>query len=171
MKTNISRIMILANVILAAGIVFSIFYKRDEKKIVYVEIGKLYKEFKLTKELESQYKNVANARKLFLDSLEIRIRSIMDDNSREKEINEMKNQYVLKKQQFDEDNNAMNTQLNGQIMNQLNQYMTDYGQENGFDFIFGAEGSGAIMYADEKSYNLTEPVLAFINSKYEGKNK
>lgn len=165
------KILIVLNLVLVSGLGGVYFFGGKQKKNAYVQIGKLYKEFKMTKELEGKFTAVGNARKSFLDSLELKIRSIAGEGKNETEFNKLKEEYVQRKQQFEQDNAAMNQQYNTQIMEQMNQYITDYGAENGYAFIFGANGNGGIMYADEKAFDVTQPVLEYINSKYNGHAK
>ncbi len=77
-------------------------------------------------------------------------------------------EYFGKKQQFEEDNQRMNQQFQEQISKQINQYIQDYGKDKKYDYIFGAEGSGAIMHANEK-HDITKEVLAYVNDRYKGK--
>ena len=45
--------------------------------------------------------------------------------------------------------------------------MKDYGKQQGHQIIFGASGSGNIMYANEAS-DLTQDVLEGLNAEFEG---
>ena len=54
-----------------------------------------------------------------------------------------------------------------QIWTQINTYVKEYGQQNDYSYILGANGSGSIMYGLE-SQNITDVVIEFVNKKYEG---
>lgn len=58
--------------------------------------------------------------------------------------------------------------LNEAIINQLNTYIEQYGQNNDYDYIIGATENGSIMFSKE-SKDITNDVLVFINSKYNDK--
>jgi outer membrane protein len=45
--------------------------------------------------------------------------------------------------------------------------MQDYGKKHGYDFIYGAQGSGNLMYANGQK-NITDEVLKYINERYQG---
>ena len=53
-------------------------------------------------------------------------------------------------------------------MTQLNEYIEDFGEENKLDYIFGANGTGTIMYGNE-SKDVTKEVVTYVNKKYVGK--
>lgn len=169
MKQNYYRPLVIINFLLVVSIGAYLLYTNSSKKVVYVEISSIYKKFKMTQELEARFTNVTNSRKTFLDSLEVELRSMHAEYSRTDEFERLKNTYIVKKQQFEQDNIQMNQKFNEQIMNQLNQYLVDYGKEKELDFIFGANGNGGIMYANEKAYNVTDDVITYVNKKYAGK--
>jgi len=54
------------------------------------------------------------------------------------------------------------------VINDINDYVKEYGKEHGYKIIFGASGGGNIMYADDSS-DLTNEVLKGLNSEYERK--
>ena len=56
------------------------------------------------------------------------------------------------------------------MINDINDYVKEYGKKKGYDIIFGASGSGNVMYASEAS-DLTEDVLKGLNAEFEGKKK
>jgi outer membrane protein len=69
--------------------------------------------------------------------------------------------------QFEDDNQALKREFDQEIYKQLNQYMKEFGEKNGYRFILGAEGSGVLMYANE-GYNVSEQVIKHINERYQG---
>ena len=56
-----------------------------------------------------------------------------------------------------------------QILGQMTQYIKDFGNENGYDFIFGEDNTGTILYG-KPTADITSEVIEFINQKYQGKN-
>ena len=169
MISKFFKIVIVANLIMVIGLGCMYFIKEQKSNVAYVEIGALYKDFKMTKELETKFNSMASSRKSFLDSIELELIALAQNVKKQEEFNRVKNIYIVRKQQFEQDNAAANQQYNEQIMNQMNQYLVDFGKENGYDFIFGANGSGGLMYANEQTFNVTNDVLAYINKKYAGK--
>ena len=147
-------------------------------KIAWVNINKVYGGFEFKKELETKLIKTQEARKAVMDSLEFELkmlsREIKSEEGKDKSkisLFEMKREnYMDKKNQLEEDNSMMQKQYNEQILNQLNQYLKDYGKEQELRYIFGAEGSGSLMYA-EGADEITEDVIKYINEKYKGKTK
>ncbi len=144
-------------------------------KTGYVEVTKLYSEFELKKELETKLLKVTNSRKSILDSLELQLqllsKQVQSQNGKDKETLDKfqlnKGYYLKKKQEFEEDNQALIKQYDQQIFKQLNQYVQDYGKKNDYKYIYGTDGNGNIMYADDTE-NITSPVSVFINKRYKG---
>jgi outer membrane protein len=147
----------------------------SEQKTGYIEIGKVYNEFQYKKELEAQLQNTQQARKLILDSLELELKSMSQTLDAVKSSREAiglfekkRQEYFNKAELFEKDNQSQVAQYTEQIMKQLNQYVQDYGRENSYTYVLGAEGTGALMFADS-SRNITGEVISYINAKYKGK--
>jgi outer membrane protein len=157
---------------LVAGLYYMQF--KNFKKIGYVTTLKAFEEFELKKELEVKYKNNQIAKQTYLDSLKLNVQTLAQKSNdlepnKNNRIEELKKIYLLKENQFNQENEAVYQQYNEQIWKQLNQYIEDYGKENGYDYLLGTSGQGSIMYATEKD-NLTEEIIKYINNKYVGKN-
>lgn len=162
-------------VILILGFLAGWVYIRTiEKKIVFVKTGELFDGFEMKKELERSFISVQSGRKQQLDSLELELNMInnqIGQDGRKQdliEIFEVKRDFFLqRKEQFEEDDALMQDQYTSKIKKQLNQYVADYGKEHNCDYILGAEGSGALMFAKDKD-DVTKDVLMYINKKYKG---
>ncbi len=171
-KTGIIVNIIMVTVV-ALGTFF--YFKSAEKRIAYVKITKLYDEFVMKKELSGKYENIQKTRQNFLDSLELELRLIgkkientdKPDQGTIAEFESRKENYLMKKKQFEEDNTATVNQYTEQIMKQLNQYVEVYGKEQHYTYILGADGSGVIMHADE-SLDITDELVKYVNLKYKG---
>ena len=57
---------------------------------------------------------------------------------------------------------------NYNIVNDINDFVKEYGEQKGYRIIFGATGGGTIMYAQEGS-DLTDEVLEELNAQFTGK--
>src|SRR5438445_708445 len=84
----------------------------------------------MKKELENTYLTVQKGRKQQLDSLELELKLLnkkLQTEGSKKELLEIfdtkKENYLLKKQQFEEDDNQMQEQFTFKIKKQLNQYV------------------------------------------------
>ena len=56
---------------------------------------------------------------------------------------------------------------NNKILQQLNQYVKEFGDKNRFSFIFGAAGNGSLMYGTE-SADITDEAIEFANERFQG---
>lgn len=157
-------------------VIFYCFTAAFSEKTAYVDISKLFEEFKLKKELEVQLGQIKNARKSILDSLELNLKvmakQIQSEGQKDKTRIQLfeirREEFLEKKRQFEDDDNAVTKQYDGQIVSQLNQYVKDYGNKHGYTYIFGADGSGFLMFSTDKK-DITEEVKKYINERYKGK--
>ena len=168
-------LLIIGLAVLMVLIGIGAFYVLDNhSKMTYVKTKEVYAAFKLKKELEAKLKITQDARKNILDSLLIKIQ-LMSKNTKDitnKEDNFkldfLKQQYLQKKQQSEEDNQALAQQYTDQIWGQLNQYIKDYGKQHKYKFIFGTSGDGNLMYAEE-SDDISKDLIEYVNLRYDGK--
>jgi outer membrane protein len=169
------NVLLVGCCIVIAGLLVFAFIKCKNEKTAYVNISKVYQEFELKKELEAKMLKVKNVRTAQIDSLELNLKVLSrqinaekgKDKTRIALFNVQREAYQAKKQQFEEDNQAMIKEYDQQIYKQMTQYVLDFGKDRGYKYIFGADGSGNLMYADE-SNDITIEVSAFINKRYKG---
>jgi len=169
MRTRIVTITIGAASVILAIILFG--FDMQEKKSAFIDSVKVYNEFKLTKELKSKYERVSNTRQIILDSLKIELIAMEsqmranDEHAKamyEKKINE----YKYKADMFLQDNQRLNSVYTEQVMNQLNQYIKEYGEKRGYDYIYGADGSGSLLYANQDN-DISDEIIEYINLSYQ----
>lgn len=153
-------------------------FVRKEKELVYVDTGKLFAEFDLSKELNKGLDETLKARKNIVDSLYQKVRMLTIEVKAEVGKNSEKvrylagleEEYYFKKQQFEQDNKSATENYLSKVWNQLNQYITDYGKLKNYSLILGANGQGNIMYGEEGK-NVTEEILKYVNDRYADKIK
>lgn len=156
------------------GIAFLIFPKT---KMAYIDTQEVYGSFTLKKELEARLVNGEKDKKNMLDSMMIYLQVLSKSLDAEKKPDEakaekfelLKQQYVQKKQAFEEENNSLAQQYTNQVWQQLNQYIKDYGDKHDYKFILGTKGDGNVMYAQEND-NITANVIQYVNERYNGKS-
>lgn len=169
------KIIYTGIIVIVIGITGLFFYARPVEKTGYVELNKVFSDFKLKQELEQQLNKIKQSRKAIIDSLEFELKilskQIQAEDAKDKSkitLFQLKHEtYQQKKEQFEEDNNAVGAQYDKQIITQLNQYVKDYGNKNGYTYILGADGSGFLMFAKETK-NITEEVKSYVNDRYKG---
>jgi outer membrane protein len=150
----------------------------QEKKVGFVKIQQVFAGFNYKKELENNLKSVSLKRKNILDSLELELKILAKqikldrklDNKKAAEFEAKKEVYLSKKKNFEDDNEQMVKQYDENIIKQLNQYVRDYGEKNKYQFIYGADGTGNLMFADS-TYDLTNKVIEYVNERFNGGKK
>lgn len=172
-----TKVFIAAIAILLIAGAGYLFFTRKTEKAAYIDTSVIYNDFRLKKELEGKMENIRNARKSVLDSMELRLKSLMgelqakpNEKSLIEQFGSQRQEYLHRKESFEEDNERLADEYTGQIWKQLNQYISDYGKENGYSFIYGASGNGSLMYAD-KGYDITKQATEYANSRYNGTAK
>ena len=161
--------------------IITFFYAENTSKQVYVDVNKLLDGYKRTKVVRGEFEKKAKVLKSNVDSLvtdwqkELKLYEKERSKFSKKEL-ELKQQLLgNKQQQINNYQQAIQKQIQEEdkkatqtVINDINDYVKEYGKKNGYKIIFGASGSGNIMYAD-KSADLTEDVLNGLNAEFEGK--
>lgn len=169
-----SILSMIVALVLGASICYFAMSQTAKEKSAWIDIKKLYSEFDYKKEIEKKVKSIEGERQRIMDSLELDLKifikkaeSVKPDPEKINEFEAKRQEYLMKKDQFEKDNITMEENYNAQILNQLNQYVKDYCKENKLEFVFGADGNGNLMYAPE-SKDITTDVLVYVNNKYKG---
>lgn len=158
---------------------FTFFYLQSKSELVYVDVNRLMDGYKRTKVERAKFEEKAKGLQANVDSLiggwqnELKVYEKERSSMSSKEI-ELKQELLSNKQQQigsyqqaiqkqiqDEDQKASQT-----IINDINDYVKEYGKIHNHKIIFGASGSGTIMYADE-STDLTIVILEGLNKEYQ----
>jgi outer membrane protein len=157
----------------------SFFYKQSSE-LVYVDVNKLLEGYKRTKIVRTEFETKAKTLNANVDSLLVDWQNELKDyeknrsNYSKKEL-ELKQELLgNKQQQINNYQQAIQKQIQEEdkkstqtVINDINDYIKEFGKEKGYKIIFGASGSGNIMYADEAT-DLTETVLEGLNKEFEG---
>ncbi len=155
-------------------IVFLLFSCNSEK-IGYVDLNKLFEEFRYKKSLTKEYNKVKAVRKRVVDSLEFELNQMANAIEQKKNFNAtIEMEFELKKKnylqigrQFEDDNQILLESYNSKIITQLNSYLKEYGRDNHFKILIGADNKGNVLYGDE-SIDETSKALGYINERFEG---
>lgn len=160
---------------------FSFFSFQSSSELVYVDVNKLLDGYKRTKVERSKFEEKANGLKANVDSLmsgwqndlkayekerssmtkkELALKQELLSN-KQKQIGSY--QQAIQKQIQEEDQKVTQT-----VINDINDYIKEYGEKHNHKIIFGASGAGNIMYANE-STDLTADILIGLNIEYEGR--
>ncbi|HSP12779.1 MAG TPA: OmpH family outer membrane protein [Salegentibacter sp.] len=162
--------------LLAALAVF--FVSCNEEKTAYVDTTKLIQEYQEMKDVEAEFNEKSETVKGELDSAasafqsevqeyQAQMNSMSQAQRQEKEQELMQKQQQLQQQQQQrggvlrqESDAAIDS-----IVEKVKSYVEEYGEENGYTYIFGSNESASIMYAKD-GLDLTEEILEELNASY-----
>lgn len=164
------------------ALIFSLstfFYFKTSTEIAYVDINKLMEGYKRTKIVRTEFEQKSKSLNANIDSLlndwQREIKSYEKQRSRmsKKEL-ELKHELLSnKQQQINNYQQAIQKQIEEEdkkgtqiVINDINDYVKSFGNKNGYKIIFGATGSGNIMYASEKK-DITTEVLEGLNAEFD----
>lgn len=173
LKISGSKLLIGALAILLFISIGYLFLSRE--KTAYINMREVFNSFEYKKEAEAKYNKVFVLKKSILDSLRLNIEFLMghevlpteNESELNKKLELLKQEFNYKQGQFEEDNAAAVDKSNAEIWSQLNQYIGEFGKENGYDYVFGTNGEGNLMFAKEDK-DITKKVLEYVNAKYQG---
>ncbi|MEM9022091.1 MAG: OmpH family outer membrane protein [Bacteroidota bacterium] len=175
---KLQNILLIAQAIVVIGTcVWAVTHFSQTDKMGYVQLNTVYSDFSLKQELEAQLDKVQNKRSAVLDSLRMDLEALArtldnqpaPDENQLRQFEVRRQTYLAKEQQFTEDNQRLAAQYREQVWKQINQYVRDYGQAEGYRIIHGADGTGGLMFAEE-ALDVTEAVTAYINTRYNGQS-
>jgi outer membrane protein len=149
-------------------------YEHQSNKVGYIDNTELFTKFDGTKELEKSSKAALMYHYNQIDSLN-KVMEAVQNLYKKTPTSELELQYFYShrlkdsiSQIYQQKQSELTQALYKQVWSTLNEYVIQYGKEKGFKFIYGANGTGSIMYASERA-NITADVLKFSNKKYSGK--
>jgi outer membrane protein len=150
--------------------------EKDVEKTAYVNLTVLFDGFEMKKELAISLKRDLSQKQNELDSLLFQLQafnnklSSVKRNDKQELLNfqQMQNYYVQQKKTLDEYQYSKTQQFDSQIIEQMTQYIKDFGNDNDYEYIYGLNSNGNIMYARDHK-DISKEVLQFINGKYQGK--
>lgn len=141
------------------GFSMHFFDKKESVKTGFIINQKVFEEFQGKKEMKMKLEMVRKEGLKELDS----IKSVITNSYSEEA------QRFYEEKMFALENKERNIAelYSNNLWTQINQYIQEYGKQEHYDYIYGATGSGSLMYAKDGN-DITKEVIAFINKKYEG---
>lgn len=152
----------------------------DQEKTAYVDNSVLIKDYKEMKTTEAKFTKRSDALKQQLDSVaqqfqkEVQEYQQNADNLSTAEKQERENKLMQKQQTLQRQQQMQSSQLRDEsdqaidsLIDQVKDFVADYGEKNGYTYIFGSNESANIMYAKDGK-DITEEVLEKLNAQVEG---
>lgn len=166
-----NKLGIVSTVLAICALLLASYLLVEKDKIGYIENVKVFDKFEYKKELESKLKAEFSERKNRVDSLYLDLKkaiAVYEKTGNAQDLRLKKEVFEMVNQELEEEQAEASSKYDAQIWTQINQYVKEYGETHGYDYIMGANGSGSLMYCKE-SENITDEVIAFINKKHKGK--
>ncbi len=179
MKHNYILILLITNGLLAVGLIFSLsFHWSSSSKIAYVQTNKLINEYqgminaKKSYEqkaiqwqanvdtLASEWKQELNKYQAEKASMTAKERKLTEELITQKQRQLKDYQGAIQKQAEQED-----LEMTQKVLDEVNTFLTNYGQSKGYEVILAATDMGNIAYAHD-GLDLTEEVLKALNENY-----
>jgi outer membrane protein len=153
------------------------FIPQSTSELVYVDVNKLLEGYDRTKAERDAFEKKATIMKANIDSLLTEWQNELMNYEKErskmakKELELKQQQLQYRQQQINNYQEAVQKQIREEeqkmaqtLLNDINDYVSEFGKKSGHRIIFGAQGSGNIMYAEE-GVDLTEEILIGINKQ------
>lgn len=170
---KLKYLLIVTNLFSLVAVVYLLTSNPDSRSAYFLSTN-VYNEFEYKKELEAELQFEQQTMQTTLDSLENDLKqSIMllqGISPTQEQINALQikqNNYIDYRDQVEGNYTTKVEEYYALIWDRINSYVKEFGEQKGYQYIFGANGDGSIMYADASS-DITSEVIEYINQRYEG---
>lgn len=158
---------------------FLFFHNKDNIKIAYVDNMKVFQNYKGMENVKRLVDANNNKLKSSMDTLQADFenefkkyekgRNAMSD--KEKQLSEQllqnrQQQYMRYKEATEKKAKEEQLEITQRELKNLDDFMKKYAKSKGYDFIFGANSSANIIYANDV-YNITDEIIKEANLQYE----
>lgn len=173
---------LIINLFLFLGIVIAIGLSfQSRRKLVFIDTNLLLQEYQGLHDARIEYEKQAKKWQENVDSLvtewqkeleeyEKRISKLSKQEKQlQEEILNNKREKILKyKEAINQKSVEEEQKIRTNLVNEVNELLFVYGREKNYDIVFGANGSGNIIYA-KKVKDKTQEALAYVQKKYKEK--
>lgn len=152
----------------------------SKQKLVYIDSVKLLNKYQGMIDARSDYQQKATSWKANIDTLSVEVQDAIKSYEKEsigmtKREKELSQELIRTKQRqlmdyqraMQEKAQQEDGQMTSLVVEQVNAYIKQYGEKNGYKIIMAANEYGNIAYAEE-SLDITEVVLEGLNKQYTG---
>ena len=152
----------------------------QNKKIGYVKSADLIYQYAGTKEIQNVYNQKMQVWQAQLDTLKGDYNRLLENYNRNlKSLNEDQGKKIQQELKYKHENvlqQQKNMDLMAQeqeekmmtgVLNQINDFVSVYGKENGYSIILGTTTQGNILFGED-AIDLTDEILQELNNQYRG---
>ena len=164
---------VLVSIMSLVGVVILLTKEKDNKTAFFMS-AEVYNGFDYKKELDQDLERLEYEINHSIDSLERDLqlsfeylKSISPSEEQLILYERQQNYYIDFKSAEEQRYVDIASESYGLIWDRINSYVTEYGQDNDYTYIFGANGDGSLMYADDNE-NITDDILVYVNQRYAG---
>lgn len=160
--------VLLISLFLATATSIVITYTFLNKKIdniIVVDVIKVLNEFKMKKDLEAKVEVRLAEYTNRLDSLKALLK-ITDEQSNKANFIKLASVYRNLEEEFQNTYEISNRTINEEVWKRLNPLIKEFGKENNYRLMIGANGMGTVLYNTDV-VDKTGDLIKYINSKYE----
>lgn len=162
MQYTRTGVVIAGVVLLQAVLTFAgYWYWKKQHRTGYVIAAEVFDRFAYTQEVRAQLKKEQQAMIKIVDSLRTELDLAPPKDATDARIARLN----LLSERLNDRSEIIVQEHNNKIWNRINLYTKEYGEKNGYQYIFGANGAGLLMHADS-SQNITKEVIQYINQRY-----
>ena len=182
-KGGINILSVVAIFLSLAAIAFAAIVYFNKKEIVYVDSMKLITNFKGAKVAKDAYEKKIAVWKANIDTLTMETNREIAKyekekkgmSAREQKLSEQligtKQQQLESYRQATAENASKEDQLvTGKVFKEINDFLKQYGEQKGYEFIMAATSAGNIVFA-KKGNDITDEVLEKMNAEYQSTHK
>ncbi|HEY0651759.1 MAG TPA: OmpH family outer membrane protein [Chryseosolibacter sp.] len=145
------------HVMVTLSLAVYVFVLSPKEKKAYIDNQRLFDRFAGKAILQEKLETLARSQRSQLDSVAA-LATGTNAATYESVHQQMSENFAINYQQ-------VSTRYTADIWKELNKLISEYGKQNGYDFIFGATGDGSLMYANEVK-DLTEEVINYVNERH-----
>ena len=174
---------IFNGVIVVAILVLAYFQFIKNEKTAYIEVNVLLSEYQEMKDAKAEFEKKAANWQSNTDSLikhwenDIRLyekerasMTIKERQLKEEILKNRQNQLIQYREAMALKAQEEEQKLTQAVLLTVNEFVKEYGERKGYEYILGANGSGNILYAKEAN-NVTEEVIKLLNKRYQEEGK
>jgi outer membrane protein len=162
---RLQKILNVISIIAFLGFGILSYFVYQQSKIKYVDTIKLVQEFAMTKELEKKEEPTIKGFTARIDTISAFIKNTNNKDLKQNLLVE----YDKMQNTFQSYYANSNKEINGKIWERLNKIIPEFGKQNDFCLLIGANGMGTILYGKENK-DVTVELIEFANKKYKNEN-
>ena len=156
---------------------------QEQDKVAFIDNGKVINDYQMKIDIEDQFKIKDEAFKKRTDSIgqafQIEAQAFnlaaakMSKKAQQEKYQELGQKQQVLQQQIQYEQQIMQQEFNKEmdsVLTKVNEFVADYGKNNGYTFILGKNQAGSVLYGAEAK-DITEAVTKAINEDYEKKEE